>query len=110
MEPCGGGAATVITTPSRTKYRYVVRLSFALKSDKCTNNIAEYEVVILVLRKLRALGVTTCIVKTDSKIIAGQIEQDCTTREIDLMQYLSVVLSLEKQQRIHTLTYRKKSE
>ena len=93
----GAGAATVITTPSRTKYRYVARLSFALKSDKCTNNIAEYEVVILVLRKLRALGVTTCIVKTDSKIVAGQIEQDCTTREIDLMQYLSAMLSLEKQ-------------
>jgi hypothetical protein len=38
-----------------------------LESDRCTNNVAEYEAVILGLRKLRALGVTTCIIKTDSK-------------------------------------------
>jgi ribonuclease HI len=49
------------------------RLSFALESDKCTNNIAEYEAVILGLCKLRALGVTTCIIKTNSKVVTGQI-------------------------------------
>ena len=30
--------------------------------------------------------VTTCIVKTDSKIIASQIEKDCTAKEPVLMQ------------------------
>ena len=67
------------------------RLSFALESDKCTNNITEYEAAILGLQKLRGLGVTTCIVKTDSKIIAGQIEKDCSAKDPVLMQYLSVV-------------------
>jgi ribonuclease HI len=47
------------------------RLSFALESDRCTNNIAEYEAIIMGLRKLKALGVTTCIIKTDSKVVAG---------------------------------------
>jgi hypothetical protein len=46
-------------------------LSFALESDRCTNNIAGYEAVILGLRKLRALGVTTCIIRTDSKVVAS---------------------------------------
>jgi hypothetical protein len=64
------GAAATITSPVGLKYRYTARLSFALESDKCTNNIAEYEAVILGLRKLRALGVTTCIIKTDSKVVA----------------------------------------
>jgi hypothetical protein len=65
------GAAAIITSPTGVKHRYTARLSFALESDRCTNNIAEYEVVILGLRKLRALGVATCIVKTDSKVVAG---------------------------------------
>jgi ribonuclease HI len=55
------------------------------------NNITEYEAGILGLHKLRALGVTTCIVKTDSKIIVGQIKKDCSTKETVLMQYLSTV-------------------
>jgi hypothetical protein len=69
----GPGVAAIITSPTGVKYRYVARLSFALESDRCTNNIAEYEAVILGLCKLRALGVTTCIVKTDSKVVTGQV-------------------------------------
>jgi hypothetical protein len=65
------GAAAIITSPTGVKHRYAARLSFALESDRCTNNIAEYEAVILGLHKLKALGVTTCIVKTDSKVVAG---------------------------------------
>jgi ribonuclease HI len=78
------------------KYRYATCLSLTLESKRCTNNIAEYKVVILGLRKLRALRVTTCIVKTDSKIVAGQIEKDYSTIEPILMQYLSTMCSLEK--------------
>jgi hypothetical protein len=65
------GVAAIITSPIGIKHRYATRLSSALESDRCTNNIAEYEAVILGLRKLRALGVTTCIVKTNSKVVAG---------------------------------------
>jgi ribonuclease HI len=92
----GAGAAAIITSPAGIKYRYAARLSFALESERCTNNVAEYEAVILGLRKLRALGVTTCIIKTDSKVIAGQIEKDYSAKEPVLMQYLTVVCSLEK--------------
>jgi hypothetical protein len=67
----GAGAAAIITSPTGVKHRYVARLSFALESNRCTNNVAEYEAVILGLHKLRSLGVTTCIVKTDSKVVAG---------------------------------------
>jgi ribonuclease HI len=69
----GAGAAAIITSPTGVKHIYATRLSFALESDRCTNNIAEYEAVILGLRKLRALGVTTCIIKTDSKVVAAQV-------------------------------------
>jgi hypothetical protein len=71
----GAGAAAIITSPTGVKHRYAACLRFASESDRCTNNIAEYEAVILGLRKLRALGVTTCIVKTDSKVVVGQVKK-----------------------------------
>jgi ribonuclease HI len=108
----GAGATAIITSPASVKYRYAVRLSFALDSDRCTNNIAEYEVVILGLCKLRALGVTTCIIRTDSKVIVGQIEKEYSAKEPVLMQYLTAVRSLEKQFKGFTLqhVHRNKNE
>ena len=38
----GPSAATIITSPSGIKMKYVARLEF-----QCTNNIAEYEAVLL---------------------------------------------------------------
>jgi ribonuclease HI len=101
----GAGAAAVITSPTGVKHRYAARLNFALESDKCTNNVAEYEAVILGLRKLRALGVTTCIIRTDSKVVAGQVEKDYAAKDPALMQYLAAVHSLERQFKGFTLQH-----
>jgi hypothetical protein len=76
-----------------------------LESDRCTNNVAEYEAVILGLRKLRALGVTTCIIKTDSKVVVGQVEKDYAAKDPALMQYLTAVRSLERQFKGFTLQH-----
>jgi ribonuclease HI len=99
----GAGAAAVITSPIGVKHRYAARLSFALESDRCTNNVAEYEAVILGLRKLRALGVTTCIIRTNSKVVVGQVEKDYAAKDPTLMQYLVAVHSLERQFKGFTL-------
>jgi ribonuclease HI len=95
----------IITSPTGVKYRYAACLSFALESDRCTNNIAEYEAVILRLRKLRALDVTTCIIRTDSKVVAGQIEKEYSAKEPVLMQYLTAIRGLEKQFKGFTLQH-----
>jgi hypothetical protein len=76
-----------------------------LESDRCSNNVAEYEAVILGLRKLRALGVTTCIIKTDSKVVVGQVEKDYAAKDPALMQYLTAVRSLERQFKGFTLQH-----
>jgi ribonuclease HI len=101
----GASATTIITSPTGVKHRYAMRLSFALESDRCTNNIAKYEAVILGLRKLRALGMITCIIKTDSKVVAGQIEKEYSAKEHVLMQYLVAVRGLEKQFKGFTLQH-----
>jgi ribonuclease HI len=101
----GAGVAAVSTSPTGVKHRYAARLSFALESDRCTNNITEYEDVILGLRKLRALGVTTCIIRTDSKVVVDQVEKDYAAKDPAVMQYLAAIRSLERQFKGFTLQH-----
>jgi ribonuclease HI len=44
------GAAAVLISPSKIKICYVARLDF-----NCTNNITEYEALLLGLQKLKAM-------------------------------------------------------
>jgi hypothetical protein len=46
------GATTVLISPSGIELQYAARLLFNKEKDKCTNNIAEYDAVLLELRKL----------------------------------------------------------
>lgn len=48
---------------------------------------------------------TTCIIKTDSKVVDGQIEKDYSAKEPMLMQYLAAIRSLEKQFKGFTLQH-----
>jgi hypothetical protein len=66
----GAGAAAVLVAPSKVKTCYAVKLDFS-----CTKNIAEYEALLLGLRKLRAMGIRRVILKTDSQVIAGHVEK-----------------------------------
>jgi ribonuclease HI len=68
-------------SPSGIKLRYAVQLQFIAEKDKCNNNIAKYEAVLLGLHKLRAMGVQYCTLKTDSKVVVSQIEKECMARE-----------------------------
>ena len=45
-----GCTAAIITSPLGVKMKYAARLEF-----QCTNNIVEYEAVLLGLRKARAM-------------------------------------------------------
>jgi ribonuclease HI len=65
----GAGAALILISPSRIKLRYVARLKFNNEVDKCTNNIAKYETILLGLRKLWAIRVQRCTLCTYSKVV-----------------------------------------
>jgi ribonuclease HI len=54
----------------------------------CTNNIAEYEAVLLGLRKLRAMGIRTTVLKSDSQVIIGQVDKSNKARDVKLGKYL----------------------
>jgi ribonuclease HI len=60
----GTRVAAILISPSRIKLSYTTGLQFSNEADKCINNIAEYEAILLGLRKLRAIGVQTCTLRT----------------------------------------------
>ena len=77
--------------PSSLHTKYAARLEF-----KATNNIAEYEGLILGLNKAKALGAKTLLAKTDSQVMAGQVKKEYVARELELVKYLAIVRALER--------------
>jgi ribonuclease HI len=102
------GAAVIVTSPSGIKLRYVARLQLNNEADKYINNIAEYEAILLGPQKLRVIGVQRCILHIDSKVVAGQIEKECMTREPTFEKYLALVRRMEFFQRFHHRVYKQK--
>jgi ribonuclease HI len=67
-----------------------VKLDFS-----CTINIAEYEALLLGLRKLKAMGIRRAILKTDSQVISGHVDKSCKARDPKLEKYLDTVRRLK---------------
>jgi ribonuclease HI len=84
------GATIVLVAPSKVRTCYAARLEFS-----CTNNIAEYEALLLGLRKLKAMGIKRAILKTDSQVISGHVDKCCKARDPKLEKYLDTVRRLE---------------
>jgi ribonuclease HI len=58
--------ATVLISPSKIKTCYAAKFE-----SNCTNNIVEYEDLLLGLWKFKAMGIRRAILKTDSQVIFG---------------------------------------
>jgi ribonuclease HI len=85
--------------------KYTARLEF-----KVTNNIAEYEGLILGLNKVKALGAKIVLAKMDSQVVAGQVEKEYTARDPELVKYLATVRALERRFQGFTLKYIPRAE
>jgi ribonuclease HI len=86
----GVGAAAILVAPSKVRTCYAAKLDFS-----CTNNIAEYEALLLGLRKLKAMGIRRAILKTDSQVISGHIDKSNKARDPKLEKYLDTVRRFE---------------
>ncbi|XP_066160599.1 uncharacterized protein [Oryza sativa Japonica Group] len=87
----GAGIAAVLFLPNGVPIRYVARLQF-----DTTNNAAEYEAVLLGLRKAKALGVRRLLIRTDSKLVAGHVDKSFEVKKEGMKRYLEAVRSMEK--------------
>jgi hypothetical protein len=88
----GSAAAAILKSPSGIKLRYALRLNF----DNCTNNVAEYEGLLLALRKARTVGARRLVILTDSELVACHIGKTYKAKNHDMMKYLQAVRSMEK--------------
>jgi ribonuclease HI len=84
------GAVVVLVAPSKVRTCYAIKLDFS-----CTNNIAEYEALLLGLRKLKAIGIRRAILKTDSQVISDHVYKSSKTRDSKLEKYLDAIRRLE---------------
>jgi ribonuclease HI len=86
----GAGAAAILVAPLKVRTCYAAKLDFS-----CTNNIAEYEALLMGLWKLRAMRIRRAILKTDSQVISGHVDKSSKTRDPKLEKYLDIVRRLE---------------
>jgi ribonuclease HI len=61
----------------------------------CTNNIAEYEALLLGLQKLKAMRIRRAILKSESQVISGHIDKSSIARDPKLEKYLDAVQRME---------------
>jgi hypothetical protein len=61
--------------------------------------------MLLGLHKLRAIGVQTCVLRIDFKVVLGQIEKECIARELTLKKYLTLVQRMENYFKGFTVEY-----
>ena len=64
----GAGAGILLISPPRITYKFSCTLSFP-----CTNNIVEYEVLLLVLRLAHKYGIKCIHVIGDSKLVLSKV-------------------------------------
>jgi ribonuclease HI len=84
------GVAVVLVAPSKVRTCYTARLDFSY-----TNNIAEYEALLLGLRKLKAMRIRRAVLKTDSQVISGHVDKSIKAWDPKLEKYLDTVRRLE---------------
>jgi ribonuclease HI len=86
----GAGAAAILISPSKIRTCYTARLEF-----NYTNNNAEYEPLLLGLRKLKTMGIRRAILKFDSQVITTHIDKSSKARDPKLEKYLDTVRRME---------------
>jgi ribonuclease HI len=83
--------------------RYAARLIFA-NDEHSTNHTTKYEALLLALRKMKALGQKTFIIKTDSKVIQEH-EKESEARNHVLMKYFEKVREMERNFKGYSVQY-----
>jgi len=81
-----------VQTRSRTNYEH----SFCLHIP-ATNNVAEYETVLHVLKMVHSLGTTNVTLLTDSQLVAYLASKEFMAKEPQIARYAEVLKEQSKQ-------------
>ncbi|XP_019159717.1 PREDICTED: uncharacterized protein LOC109156335 [Ipomoea nil] len=95
---CGGGV--VLITPEGFRLYYALSYLF-----QASNNEAEYEAVLNDLRLARALGVERLRIKTNSKLVVGQISGTCEAKNARMTLYRERAVEMLKEFGAYEIEY-----
>ncbi|XP_076881490.1 uncharacterized protein LOC143529618 [Bidens hawaiensis] len=95
----GFGAGLIITDPQGTEYTYVFRLELPY-----TNNEAEYEALIAVLRLEKVMKIQELSAFVESRLVASQVNNEFIAREPSMLKYKQKVKELMKEFKSRSLT------
>ncbi|GKV17254.1 hypothetical protein SLEP1_g27785 [Rubroshorea leprosula] len=101
----GSGAGAVLIGPGSFRSEHALKFNF-----EATNNMAEYEALLLGLRLAAELKVRSLQVYSDSQLIVNQVNSTCEVTDPTLAKYLAVVLKLQSQFERFRLTKISRSE
>ncbi|KAM1611494.1 hypothetical protein ACFX1Z_000269 [Malus domestica] len=85
----GAGAGVVFMSPQR----HILPYSFQL-SELCSNNVAEYQALIIELQMAINMGITALEIFGDSKLIINQLLTEYEVRKDDLIPYFRLATQL----------------
>ena len=78
----GSGVGVYIISPIRDTKSYSYKLVF-----ECTNNVAEYEALLLGLHALKELGARRVQFFGDSELVVNQVNENYQTRHPRMRSY-----------------------
>lgn len=81
-----GGIGVILTSLKGDILKYGVQLQFP-----ATNDEAKYEAILIGLRVARSLGAKNVILKSDSKLVIGQINGEYEAKESKIQKYLKLM-------------------
>jgi ribonuclease HI len=87
----GAGAGVVFIPPECDILNYVVQFEFP-----ATNNIAEYEGLVMGLRLAKDLGIRWLLIRGDSQLVAKQVQKEYDCNNDKMVEYLAEVWRMEK--------------
>jgi ribonuclease HI len=91
----GAGAGAILIYPSGDKLFYAIQLCFK-PEHKVSNNIAEYEGLLVGLRAASALGIKRIIVKADSQLVVNFSNKSYTPKDEHMAAYFEEHQKMEK--------------
>ena len=85
----GSGARVVIISPSNQTFPFSFKLEFS-----ATNNVIEYEALILGLKAAKDMNIKHLEVFSDSELVTSQVKERYKVKSIRLKQYKNEVCDL----------------
>ncbi|KAK2996034.1 hypothetical protein RJ640_002194 [Escallonia rubra] len=85
----GAGARVAFVSPQRQVLSYTFTLG-----EKCSNNVVEYQALIIGLQMALELGIPSLAVSGDSKLVINQLLKEYEVKKEDLVLYFRYATSL----------------